>query len=157
MPTHARSYLAIRVSIDGNEGHGLVPGSPRSADTPRSNPALISLTTGPNCTRTPALQDQRLLAVLLQGKKKGKKKGSCAACRGQNHCLSTQSEGKAGFAGPAQPPEPPLQLEMLGLRDEDSLSFCSSWARCKSTRAPRLCPTLDCTPKAGLPLHTKSL
>lgn len=77
MPTHARSYLAIRVSIDGNEGHGLVPGSPRSADTPRSNPALISLTTGPNCTRTQALQDQRLLAVLLQGKKKAKKRELC--------------------------------------------------------------------------------
>ena len=125
---HANSYLAIRVSIDGNEEHGSAPGSCCSDDTPGSYPAFIALTTGFHHRGIQAPWDGRLLVGLSIAGKKGKA------------LLEHPDQGKSQISHrpQSQLSQQPRHLETLGPRSTSHLNPHSKWVRCKSLPAPCL-------------------
>lgn len=142
MPIHANSYLAIRVSIDGNEEHGSAPGSCCSDDTPGSYPAFIAPMTGFHHRGIQAPRDGRLLVGFSVTGRKGKA------------LLEHPDQGKSQISHQphSQLSQQPRHLETLGPRSNSHLNPHSQGVCGKSLPSP----LSDGTPKAGVPLHTKS-
>jgi len=123
VPSHANSYLAMQVSIDGNEERGSAPGSRCSDDIPGTNPAFTALTTGFYRMGTQAPRDGRMLVGLPITGEKGKA------------LLEHPHQGKAVFP---TGPRASCRLQTLGPRSNSHLHPLSEWLHCKSLPAPCL-------------------
>lgn len=138
MPFHANSYLAIRVSIDGNEEHGSARGSCCFDDTPGSYPAFSALTAGFHCMGIQAPRDGRLLVGFPIAEKKGKA------------LFEHPDQGKRWISHQAQGQlsQQPPHLERLGPRSKSHLNPRSKWLCRKSSTAPYQRQKCLCRPKA---------